>query len=331
MAIQVRPTANQQFIQFLRYYRPPGSQTVIWAEELNGGRMYHLLQWGNKLYLPVLPGDRFGIGVYNGSRQHIALPAYAEARNIWDGGPPQPEDCTPDYMWELEPYQRMVIDALMNPNEPVGRPFIIVGAKAGISIGQASFGSNEFRAQFRLYQRSQVPSSGVWRRVRDDDDVLRGATPMERGAGPIMRGGEPEDPFNANEEGMRGVFLGSDDLQSAAIGAQLQSKDSAAIGAGAQETRRHHYTGVRYQRAAELVAALQIEYSNDLREMLNRSGINMGDFYWPKPQSNIGFWWDQPVGNWSPPTTTAKDVPIADDRPSTPPRRPGPHIPRRDE
>ncbi len=67
MPVYHYPDGNRTYFEFIRYWRPQGSNTVLWAQEMRTGRMFYLLRWGNEIYLPVTPGDYLGIGIHNGS------------------------------------------------------------------------------------------------------------------------------------------------------------------------------------------------------------------------------------------------------------------------
>lgn len=253
-----------------------------------------MLRWGNEIYLPVYNGMQFGIGIYNGARTYTAYPVYIEAKNIWDGGPAQPENCTTDHMWEVQPGQSMVMDKLVNPNAQRGRPLIITEAGFGHTVGEATFGTNEFRGQIRVYQRNRIGGG------------LQNYRPTNQGTGALSLSGGVQESFTMGGE------LGN-------LAPQPKDRDiengRAGIGAGAETHQAHHETYMSYQRRAEPVIFLRVEYRSDLLPLL-RIAWNF-DWQWYEDYPVQTQWWTLPW-SWGP--TTAPEIPVT---PS------GPHRPRR--
>lgn len=286
MAIQNQPTGDRRFVEFIRYWRPHGSQTVLWVQEMKTQRMCHMLRWGNEIYLPIDDGDHLGIGLHNGRNAWAAFPAYIEARNLWDGGQSEPEDCDTDHMWELQPWQNMVMDALMNPGRQRGRPLIIVESGSGLGIGEATFGTTQYHGQIRVYERLSL--GGGFQNVR----------PTNAGAG--TRGGVTMG-FESGPAGLESF--------SSVRGSSSHTKGPAAIGAGEEEVRHHRDTGVAYQRNAQPVVFLRAEYRSDLQGILPQAWGSSWDWFWPIPDSTN--WWDEPW-SWRPDTgPTAPQIPLA--------------------
>lgn len=280
MAIQHYPTGDRKSYDLIRFFRPTGSQTVVFAQDMGSGRLLRLLRWGSEIYLPVVEGMALGIGVYNGSQVMRGYPFYVEARNLWDGGPSQPEDVGPDHMWELYPGQTQVFDKLVNPLNQSGRPLIIQASGLGITIGEATFGTNEFRGQIRLYEKLQV--GGGYQQSR------------------------PTNAGNNAEENQP---------RSESLGFGVPKSPGAGIGAGAEVYQAHSDTGVRYQRNAQPVCYFRVEYQRDLQPMLNVAWANtLWGWYEDMPSGN---WWDLPW-NWHPGSHTAPEIPVARPRPHNP-------------
>lgn len=283
MAIQHQPNGKRDSYDLIRHFRPVGSQTVVWAQDMERGTLIRLLRWGSEIYLPVYDGMKLGIGIFNGSDVWRAYPAYVEALNIWDGGQSQPEDCDTDHMWELKPWMTQVLDKLMNPDAQVGRPLIITRAGSGMTIGEASFGTDEFRGQIRVYERLQQGGGYQFDR------------PTNEGGEPL--GGMTFESYQYGAKGM-GNLRGMGELSGLRGG-------RAGIGAGAEEYQSHQDTGVRYQRNAQPVVFLRVEYRSDLQPMLNTAWGN--DWNWTEGFPTFHHWWEQPW-DWHKPT--AGQVPV---------------------
>jgi hypothetical protein len=290
MAIQNQPTGNRGHVEFIRYLRPQGSQTVFWVQEMRTNRMYHLLRWGDNIYLPVGEGDHLGLGFYNGRQSWVAYPMYVEALNLWDGGQSEPEDCDTDHMWELKPYQRMVADALMNANAQVGRPLIVVQSGAGFAIGESTFGSTQWRGQIRIYERLVYGSGYQYQRETNEGFGTFGG----------LRGREEVGPQTMGIPKSFGEIT---------RGGPAPKGGRAAIGAGEEEFRGHVETGVSYQRDSQPVVFLQTELREDLLDMLSRAWGTKWDWFWSMPSSE-SLWWDNPW-TWSPHQHTSPQVPPA--------------------
>lgn len=299
MAIYHHPSGDQKFYDLIRSFRPQNSSTVVWVQDMATNQLVRMLRWGNDIYLPVYDGMQIGLGVYNGGPNWRAYPAYIEARNMWDNGPAQPEDCDTDHMWELKPWQSMVMDKLMNPERQVGRPFIIQSVGKGLTIGEATFGSSEFRGQIRLYERLQYGGGHQAQRPTNAGSGTRGMTKDDfESFGPTR--GSPSQSFQP---------------ESFSLGDNLTPKGPAGIGAGAEEYQSHVDTGMSYQRNAQPVIYLRVEYREDLHPMLN-SAWNF-DWSWYEPVPHVSDWWDAPW-SWRPFRPTAPEIPVV--RPHRPDR-----------
>jgi hypothetical protein len=289
MAIGHMPSGNRNQIEIIDAWRPAGSSTVLWALDKSNDRPLSIIRWGSDIYLPVTKGLRLGIGVHNGTSSFRAYPTYIEGANIYDGGPASPNACLPSHMWEVRPQSPFIMDAIINPNAQAGRPLVIVPHGAGFGIGEATFGTDQFRGQIRVYERSQYqpayqPNSGF-------DGGYRGAT----------RGGFGDDAVRgpATFGGLtRGATRGAT-RGGPAIGADHQ----VGIGAGAEEHRAHVRTGITYNQDASLVAALRVESRDDLAEVIRRARRTAPSWYWT-PRSR--FWYT----DWQS-APTAGQVPVA--------------------
>lgn len=303
MVVSNRPTRNADDIRLIHAWRPAGSQTLIWAQDMSNGRLLHLVQWGEKFYLPVTQGLRLGIGVYNGSGNWMAYPTYIEAKNLYDNGPSQPDDCTSDDMWEVRPHSEFVMDALKNRDHHTGRPLVIVPNGLGMGIGEATYGTDEYRGQIRVYERSAVAHTVSQSPPADPFPGFGGGYrggglesldyETTRGAGPASYG----------TKGSRGVTRG---------GPEIGTDHQVGIGAGAEERRASYQTGVRYNRNSRLVAALHVESRSDLAEVLRAARHTSTAWYWTP---NGPRWF----ATWTPPTApVSPHIPVAPTAPHRP-------------
>ncbi len=303
MVVGNRPTTNVGDIRLIHAWRQAGSQTILWAQDMETMRPLHLVQWGDKVYLPVTEGLRLGIGLYNGSAGWMGYPTYIEAKNLYDNGPSQPNDCTSDDMWEVQPYTKFVMDALKNRDHQTGRPLVIVANGLGMGIGEATFGTDEFRGQIRVYERSADPNT---------IPRSRSASPLQdfggyRG-GFAMRGGGGLESFGYGEEitrsasPTRGVTRGVP-----SVGTDHQ----VGIGAGAEERRESIETGVRYFRNSRLVAALNVESRADLSEVLRAARHTVPEWCWT-PNGTRWF------ATWAPTEPVSPHIPVASPAPHQP-------------
>ena len=282
--IQQKPTERDKEYTLTRSLRSDRSNSVIWAENLATGEMYHLLRWGNMLYLPVEVGDHIGIGIFNDSPTWKAYPMYVEALNVWEGGQSEPENCDVSHMWEIQSYRQMTIDALMNPHAQAGRPLIVTRSGEGLSIGESTFGTTAYRGQIRVYERDQMHL------VRHYP-----VRPLPR---PLYAMGRESthEPGPSSVHTPGSSTLGVDD-------------STAAIGAGEEEYRGHHHTGIAYAYRSMLVASFQVEFRKDLQPMLNRAWGKQWSWFWPRPSEPR--WFDEPW-TWMSPRRhrTSPQVPV---------------------
>lgn len=290
MAIQNFPTGNREYFDLIRYFRPSGSQTVSFAQDMGTGQLLRILRWGNELYVPVYEGMQLGVGVYNGNRQMRAYPMYVEARNLWEGGDHRPEQCSTDHMWELRPGQTELFDKLMNPNRPAGRPLIIQQSGQGMTIGEASFGTTEFKGQVRLYER--LPYGG-------GHQVNR---PTNQGTGMVLQ--SYSQPVSRGETyGLESVSRGGTQK------GLTQLSGGAGIGAGAEVYQNHHDTGISYSKNAQPVVFLRMEYREDL-EALMRAAWGPLPWSWYEDFPGQSNWWDLPW-DWRQRQPTMPEIPVA--------------------
>lgn len=303
MAIVYRPQGDLKSYDLIRSFRPAGSQTVVWAQDMSTGRLLRLLRWGNEIYLPVRDGMSLGIGVFNGSDNYRAYPMYIEGRNMWDRGHAQPEFCSVDHMWELRPGERQVFDKLMNPDRQAGRPLIVTASGFGSTIGEATFHTDEFRGQLRVYERLPLGGGFQQERKTNQGQGLKGVMGDEppyrdewRGA---TRGLESNTRGGSSTYGAKGI--GSD-------------RGRAGIGAGHETHQGHDETGVVYQQTAQPVVFFRVEYQDDLQPMLDVAwGRDIWSWYEPLPMGNR--WWDDQSWSWRQSRPTAPEVPVTPHRP----------------
>lgn len=289
MAVKRYPQGNRRDIKFVDAWRParmPG--VLLWAEDPATRVPYRLVQWGDGLYLPVDSGSRISIRVYNGTDKWLAVPTYVEAACLYEGGPAQPNDCTSDHMWEVYPGQAWHMDAFHNPATQQGRPLVIVDHGQGFGIGEARFGTDEFRGQIRVYGRTEdtyIPAKPY--DYPDNEVTYRGASPADLLGGYTPKGG-----------GTRGATRG--------MGPSIRREQQVGIGLGATEHRGSHDTGKQYHRDATLLAAFQIESRHDLAEVIREAHINLDSWLW---HPSGGQWWQSWVQSGA--GSVARDVPVA--------------------
>lgn len=291
MAIYHYPEGDRASFDMIRSFRPQCSSTVVWVQDMATNRLVRILRWGREFYLPVYDGMKIGVGVYNGDSNPHAYPLFVEGRNIWDGGSSEPEQCDTDHMWELRGYERMVMDKLMNPQRPAGRPLIITSSGQGLNIGEATFGTDKYRGQIRLYER-----------------LVRGGghqTYRQTNAGSAMRGGPSRGGLESFSTGsaksLRGggsVTLGMEDVE---------SRGPAGIGAGEEEYQHHFDTGLIYQTSSQPVIYLRVEYREDIQPLLNVAWRNTPSWSWYEDLPIGDSWWDNP---WTWHRPTAPGIPV---------------------
>lgn len=300
MAIQRQTTGNRKHFDMIRSFQPAGSSTVVWVQDQATRQLVRILRWGNDLYLPVYDGMQIGIGVYNGSGSYRAYPTYIEARNLWDNGQSQPELCDTDHMWEVYPYSSMVMDKLMNPDRQEGRPLIVTASGFGRTVGEATFGTDAYRGQIRVYERLQF--GGGYQRQRQENQGYADHDVLE--SGPQTMGFDP------------GTLRGAH-----AQPKGLRETGRAGIGAGAAKHQGHHDTGAGYQSNAQPVIRLYVEYRHDLQPMLNAAWQNTPKWSWFEPIPTGNQWWNDPWHwrNFTRPT--APEIPVTPHRPNEPYRR----------
>lgn len=300
------PSEDLGRFSFVRFWRPEGTQTVLYVKNMTTGRYVNLLKWGNRLYLPVDTGEQIGIGIHNDSSNWAAYPTYIEAANLWVGGPAQPEDCSTDYMWELRPYQAMVCSHLVNPDSQDGRPLQIVDSGEGFTIGEATFGTEEFRGQMRVYKRRQLRVDPPPYRYKGSGGgyqsyPTRGAPQNESYS---TRDVTPEGPPTLSGEALRG-----EGTRSKGINYGATRSPRAGIGAGAEEHVGHFDTSVSYERHSTLVAALFVEKREYLHQMLINAWGTGWDWWFNAPSEE--HWWNNLTQDVSPSRPTAPHIPLA--------------------
>ncbi len=287
MALRYVPERDSDRVELIRSFRPAGSSTVVSLWDAGDGVRLPMLRWGNAIYAPVYEGMKLGVDLYNGRDRMIAVPTFIEGANLWVGGPPEPEACSPTHMWELQPRQTHRIDALMNPEGQRGRPIVITEAGLGRTVGEATFGTNEFRGQFRIYERMQAGSAPQAPRDTNQghgagaspfsDTLLGGAAPRYRTSAGSAPSPAPASPqAHAPPPASRAAYAAPPPPAPSAAhrGGNVdaaRARGHAGFGAGQEEVREHYYTGVEYNRQAEPVVFLRAELRADLEEMLRAS------------------------------------------------------------
>lgn len=276
------PTGDRTHLRRAWFLQGPSPGTTMWVQNMKTGEVIGLVKWGKTWYLPVENGTHIGIGIQNDNPFSIAVPTYIEARNIWDGGPAQPEHCSTDHMWEIMPGQQMVIDALMNPNVQKGRPLVIVSAGQGLAIGENTFDTDAFRGQVHLYERQ-----GERPRMVNQSFRAEGLSRSSGSFGATTKGGS--------------------------------SRGGASIGAGAEEHRAHRDTGLSYRTASPQIAALQLEHRDDLRRAIGSIADFSWSMPLPRgPWWASGQWAPWIYG--TPQPRVAAEIPVARAQPHRPHR-----------
>ncbi len=285
MAIQSYPMGNQSYFNFIRFFRPVRSQSVVFVRDMGSGKLLRLLRWGSEIYVPVYEGMQLGIGVYNGNAQMTAYPTYVEGLNLWEGGHHEPELCSPNHMWELRPGQTMTFDKLMTPYGQLGRPLIIQQSGRGMTVGEASFGTNAYRGQVRVYERSlRLSPQNLWE--LDQSQIF-------------AMGDEELNPEAIAKDLSREALLGG-----------------AGIGAGAEVHQGHHDTGQSYSINAKPVVFLRMEYREDLEPLLNQAW-SKELWSWDEYYPNQAKWWEQ-QWDWRSRRTIMPEIPVARPQPHRP-------------
>jgi hypothetical protein len=346
MAPRRAPDQDVDQIEFIRSFRPSGSSTVVSMWDVGEGARLPMLRWGNAIYCPVYEGMRFGVEVYNGRDSMVAYPTYVEGANLWSGGPAEPEDCLPSHMWEISPGQVLRFDALMNPAGQRGRPIVITQTGMGATVGEATFGTTEHRGQLRIYERMPEPQlrlrseaahmtrAGV---VHDErtmsrhldgdferaapvsasagpeiDDYVASPAPLPEAAAPLPAGLSPPPAALSPAAGAAPRAV-PPRAPGAAAPAPMPARAQAStrlgpagFGAGEEEERRHHFTGVNYLRPVHPVVFLRTEFRDDLDELL-RAKLGTG-WGWRWPEAWGATWREEP---WMwPVPPTAPQVPV---------------------
>lgn len=288
MTIQNWPTGNRQSFEMIQSFRPAGSNTVVWAQDMGNRVLLRMLRWGNEIYLPVTMGMRLGIGIWNGNSNWRAYPTFLEARNLWDNGESDPDICHVDHMWELAPGDQQLFYQLGNPNAQLGRPLIITKSGYGEAIGENAFGSTKWRGQIRIYERTVAGNRHQYDRPTNEGDGMGGA---------YVKGFDPLT-FEANlRDGSSSGRRGSS-----------TPKGGAAIGAGAEEHMSHARTGLSYNMDSQPVVFLRTEFREDLLPLLRKTWNFNWD--WTEPVPTFPNWWDRPW-NWRPDRPlTAPEIPV---------------------
>jgi len=297
MVVQNRPTNDLGNIQLLHAWRPAGSQTLLWAKDMSTGRLLHLMQWGDQLYLPVTEGLRLGICIFNGSGNWMAFPTYIEGKNLFDNGPSRPDDCTIEDMWEVEPGGSHVMDALKGRDRRTGRPLIIVPNGQGMGVGEATYGTDAYRGQIRIYERRAENLAASYKQPM---------RPSFYPSGPTTRDADPHI-FGSGETTRGGATKGGGAVPRGVP--QIGTNHQVGIGAGAEELRPSHATGVQYGHGSLLVAALRVESRADLAEVLRAARHVGAEWYWTPSGPRWFTTWTPPVNPVSPHIPVAHPAP----------------------
>jgi hypothetical protein len=314
MAVQYRPPgANELELGWTPAWR--FGTTTVWFKDMVNGRVIQMIQWGPHLYVPVSPGMRFGIAVYNGSDEWIAVPAYMEGQGFYDGAPADPNACTDNQMWEVRPGQVLVMDAFIDPEDQSNsRPFEVVTARSGFGIAQNTFPdhADELRGLLQVYRRTRLG-----RAVRSGYPSV--PVPEPYPAPPVDF---PYEAFGATREAYRGPesFGGGETFRGAGSSggratrglrpkgvdpgpAPVGDRHQVAVGLGATERRSHSRTYIDYRDDAKLVAAVHIESQQDLAEVMLLAGKPSGTWFWKPPYATWYQDWPRPQ--------LASQVPVA--------------------
>jgi hypothetical protein len=195
MALRYVPEHDADQIELIRSFQPSGSRSVVSLWDAGENRRLPMLRWGDSIFAPVYEGMRFGLEIFNGRETMVAVPIYVEGANLWVGGSSEPEDCDPDHMWELNPGKSLKIDALMNSAAQRGRPIVITQTGLGSTVGEATFGTDAFRGQLRIFERLPINPPPPPKRV--EEGVFRSEayyasaplTEMRRAASPSPASG----------------------------------------------------------------------------------------------------------------------------------------------
>lgn len=265
----------------IRAWNPSGSSTVFWVENAGGRGLYlQMVQQGDRLFAPAIPGMQLGLGIYNVGSNRIACPVYIEGVNIADGGPSDPNACRSNQMRQVDPYSRAVVSSTFTPGAATGRPLTIVEHGQGYGFGEATFDRPDLHGLVHIYQRNSnrdgqlnypqysgyAPTGGAY---RDRDGDLR--TPSTMGT--------------RSKGAVRGPQVG--------------------VGAGNETYQTEHLarTSTSYATDASLVVALQLRSPAELERMLRSAGVTPpSSWYW---QPNDPSWYTRVR------TTTAQQVPVA--------------------
>ena len=317
MAPRHIPDRDQEQMQFIPSLRPSGSATVISLWDVVAGVRLPMLRWGDCIYSPVHEGMRFAVDIHNGRDHMIAVPVFIEGTNLWVGGPAEPEACSPSHMWELNPRQTMRVDALMNPAGQRGRPIVITRTGLGATVGEATFGTDAYRGQLRIYERHPITPEPA---------ASPGPAPPGGGAGPAATvvarekrvGAEPGAPSRAMpasaaprsppamaapaaamappapalaRSAPAGVAspaaaptpTGAPAPMPGQPAGSIPLRGQAGFGAGDDEVREHHFTGVDYHRLAMPLLSLRTEMRDDLEPMVRAQLGGAWSWQWQAP------------------------------------------------
>ena len=281
MTIKCYPGGDRNYVEFIRSFRPEGSQTVFWPVDMETKQNLLMLKWGNKIYLPVYVGMHFGLAVHNGSGRWMGYPIFVGGANLWEGGPTDIRLVTPRHMWELMPGQTDNFDKVVKPFDKSGRPLIVTVTGVGNTISEAQYGTGELSGDICVYEKRQYGAMRAQSRGMNEGTGMRGMT--AKGVTPASRGAEPES-------------LGFDET----VYGAGERTGKAGIGLGAEEFQDHHTTGVQYQADAQPVIFMQTEFREDLNSMLRNAWPWWTGEYWWNGMTNDG-WWDTPW-SWGQPT-----------------------------
>lgn len=310
--------------QWVRYWRPRGSRLVMFLVNGKTRRPYTLLRWGDELYLPVREGDQPEVYIHNGYyNMWVATPAFLEGLNVYQGGPNQPELCTPDHMWEVKPGQYVHINGIHDPVTNQTRPIIIERFGQGLTIAEAVYHDASLRGQWTFYERWQrgfgTPPNRDWNDIHSvgyEPSVPSywsrpyQAEPADWRENLILRGPARDVTPPAGDVELESYVKGP-----VSMGIPTRSTGRAGTGLGQAEHQASYETGVQYNLLSAKLALINVEFRHDLAEMFGWSNLPDEHWYWPMPDLTRP-WWDSLPWYFDTPTGgIANDVPLAPHRP----------------
>lgn len=137
----------------------PGTRTVFWLQNMRNNHMIRLVQEGDRLTAPLSPDQaNIGLGIFNGNSETRGIITYIAGQNLWEGGSAVPSKCETSHMWVIPPATPRIMDAMMSPNSPTGRPFVVTPISGGYTIAEAT-GANEHAGTIQIFERLAVATA----------------------------------------------------------------------------------------------------------------------------------------------------------------------------